>query len=92
MVLYDVHKKGFIDMVKGLLACFNKVFEVFKYLWSNSFVSNAIYHRKIITRKNKAIIRQKNQSAKKNVNSFLINTRVKTKKGKIPSFGFGVAE
>ena len=36
MVLYDMHKKGFIDMVKGLLACFNKVFEVFKYLWSNS--------------------------------------------------------
>ena len=31
-----MHKKGFIDMVKGLLACFNKVFEVFKYLWSNS--------------------------------------------------------
>ena len=29
-------KKGFIEMVKGLLACFNKVFEVFKYLWSNS--------------------------------------------------------
>ena len=24
-----MHKKGFIDMVKGLLACFNKVFEVF---------------------------------------------------------------
>ena len=28
-VPYDMHKKGFIDMVKGLLACFNKVFEVF---------------------------------------------------------------
>ena len=39
-----------------------------------------------------AIIKQKNQSAQKNVNSFLINTRVNTKKGKIPSFGFGVAE
>ena len=36
---------GFIDMVKGLLAWLNKVF------WSNSFVSNAIYRRKIITRK-----------------------------------------
>ena len=35
-VLYDMHKKGFIDMVKGLRACFNKVFEVLKYLWSNS--------------------------------------------------------
>ena len=35
-VLYDMHKKGFIDMVKGLLAYFNSVFEVFKYLWSNS--------------------------------------------------------
>ena len=31
-----MHKKGFIDMVKGPLACCNKVFEVFKYLWSNS--------------------------------------------------------
>ena len=24
MVLYDMHKKGFIDMVKGLLACLTK--------------------------------------------------------------------
>ena len=47
---------------------------------------------KIITRKNKAIAKQNNQSAHKNVNSFLLNTRVKTKKGKIPSFGFGVME
>ena len=39
--------KGFI-MVKGLLACFNKVFEVFKYLWSNSehFVYFVNYRRK----------------------------------------------
>ena len=43
-------------------------------------------------KKNKAIIKLKNQSAQKNVNSFLLNTRVKTKKGKIPNFGFGVAE
>ena len=35
-VLYDMHKKGSIDMVKGLLACCNEVFEVFKYPWSNS--------------------------------------------------------
>ena len=42
--------------------------------------------------KNKAIAKQNNQSAQKNVNLFLLNTRVKTKKGKIPSFGFGVAE
>ena len=42
--------------------------------------------------KNKVIIKQKNQSAQKNVNLFLLNTRVKTKKGKIPSFGFGVME
>ena len=41
---------------------------------------------------NKAVIKQKNQSAQKNVNSFLLNTRVKTMKGKIPSFGLGVAE
>ena len=50
-VPYGMHKKGFIDMVKGLLAWLNKVFWVFKVFWSNSFVSNAIYHRKIITRK-----------------------------------------
>ena len=50
-MLYDMHKKGFIDMVKGLLAWLNKVFWVFKVFWSNSFVSNAIYRRKIITRK-----------------------------------------
>ena len=46
-----MHKKGFINMVKGLLAWLNKVFWVFKVFWSNSFVSNAIYRRKIITRK-----------------------------------------
>ena len=86
-----MHKKGSIDMVKGLLAWL-KVFWVFKVFWSNSFVSNAIYRRKNNNEKNKAIIKQKNQSAQKNVNSFLLNTRVKTKKGKIPSFGFGVAE
>ena len=59
---------------------------VFKVFWFYSFVGNAIYRRKIIARKNKAIIKQKNQNAQKNVNSFLLNTRVKTKKGKIPSF------
>ena len=44
----NMHKKGFIDMVKGLLACFNKVFEVFNYLWSNSehFVYFVNYRRK----------------------------------------------
>ena len=78
-----MNKRGV--MVKGLLAWLSKVFWVFKVFWSNSFVSNAIYRRKIITRKNKAIINQKN------VNLFLLNTRVKTKKGKIPIFGFGVA-
>ena len=43
-----MHKKGFIDMVKGLLAYFNKVFEVFKYLWSNSehFVYFVNYRQK----------------------------------------------
>ena len=46
-----MHKKGFIDMVKGLLAWLSKVFLVFKVFWSNSFVSNAIYPCKIITRK-----------------------------------------
>src|SRR3954470_5466462 len=43
---YVMHKKGFIDMVKGLLAWLNKVLGVFKVFWSNSFVSNAIYRRK----------------------------------------------
>ena len=52
-----MHKKGFIGMVKGLLVWLNKVFWVFKVFWSNSFVSNTIYHRKIIMRKNKAIIK-----------------------------------
>ena len=43
-----MHKKGFLDMVKGLLSCFNKVFEVFKYIWSNSehFVYFVNYRRK----------------------------------------------
>ena len=48
-VPYDMHKRGFLDMVKGLLAWLNKVFWVFKVFCS--FVSNAIYCRKIITRK-----------------------------------------
>ena len=46
-----MHKKGCIDMVKGLLARLNEVFWVFKVFWSNFFVSNAIYRRKIIMRK-----------------------------------------
>ena len=44
-------KKGFIDMVKGLLAWLSKVFWVFKVFWSNSFVSNTIYRCNITTRK-----------------------------------------
>ena len=46
-VLYDMHKKGFIDMVKGLLALVFKVFKVFKYLWSISehFVYFVNYRR-----------------------------------------------
>ena len=47
-VLYDMHKKGFIDMVKGLLALVFKVFKVFKYLWSISehFAYFVNYRRK----------------------------------------------
>ena len=47
-VLYDMHKKGFIDMVKGLLALVFNVFKVFKYLWSISkhFVYFVNYRRK----------------------------------------------
>ena len=43
--------KRFHGMVKVLLAWLSKVFWVFKVFWSNSFVSNTIYCRKIITRK-----------------------------------------
>ena len=32
------------------------------------------------------MVKQKNQSAQKNVNLFWLNTRLKAKKGKIPSF------
>ena len=46
-----MHKEGFIDMVKGLLAWLGKVFRVFKVFWSNSFVNNAFCRRKITTRK-----------------------------------------
>ena len=38
------------------------------------------------------MVKQKNQSAQKNVNLFLINTRGKYNKGKITSYGFGVVE
>ena len=40
--------------------------------------------------KNKAIIKQKNQSAQKNVNLFLLNTRLKTKKGKFLVLDLGL--
>src|SRR4051812_33483440 len=91
-VLYDMHKSSFIDMVKGLLAWLSKVFvglqgflvQLLRWQRNLSSQNNS--------EKNKAIIKQKNQSAQENVNSFLLNTRVKTKKGKIPSFGFGVME
>ena len=87
-----MHKKGFIDMVKGLLAWLSKVF-----LGLQSFLVQLLNRKRNLSsqnnnEKNKAIIKQKNQSAQKNINSFLLNTRVKTKKGKIPSFGFGVME
>ena len=86
-----MHKKGFIDMVKGLLAWLSKVFWVFKVFWSNSLLAT----QSIVANNNekiKAIIKQKNQCAQKNFNSFLLNTRVKNKKGKIPRFGLGVAQ
>lgn len=35
-MLYDMHKSSFLDMVKGLLACFSKVFEVFPRFSSTS--------------------------------------------------------
>ena len=92
MVLYDMHKKGFIDIVKGLLALVFIVFKYFSFFLSNYFVKYGIYSSQKKWRENKVIVKQKNQSAQKNVNLFLINTRGKSKKGKIPSFGFGVKE
>ena len=82
-------------MVKGLLALVGLVFKVFKslsFFFSNYFVKYGIYSSQKKQRGKKAIVKQKKQSAQKNVNLFLLNTRMKTKKGKIPSFGFGVAE
>ena len=35
-----MHKKGFINMVKGLLACFNKVFEVFNIFGPTPSISS----------------------------------------------------
>ena len=60
-----MHKKGCLDMVKGLLAWLSKVFWVFKVFWSNSFVSNAIYRRENNNEKNKAIIKQKTKVLRK---------------------------
>ena len=87
-----MHKKGFIDMVKRA-ACLAQQ----SLLGLQSLLVQLLRQQRNLSsqnnnKKNKAIIKQKNQSAQKNVNSFLLNTRLKTKKGKIPSFGFGVAE
>ena len=38
-----MHKKGFIDMVKGLLALVFKVFKSFSFLLANYFVKYMIY-------------------------------------------------
>ena len=38
-----MHKKGFIDMVKGLLTLVFKVFKSFSFLLSNYFVKYGIY-------------------------------------------------
>ena len=38
-----MHKKGFIDMVKGLLALVFKVFKSFSFFLSNYFVKYGIY-------------------------------------------------
>ena len=37
-VLYDMHKKGFIDMVKGLLALLFKFFKSFSFFFFSNFV------------------------------------------------------
>ena len=70
MVLYDMHKKGFIDMVKGLIALVFEVFNSFLFL-SNYFVKYGIYSSQKKWRENNVIVKQKNQSAQKNVNLFL---------------------
>ena len=87
-----MHKKGFLDMVKGLLAWLSKVF-----LGLQSFLVQLPHRQRNLSwknnkEKNKVTIKQKYQSAQKNVNSFFLNTSVKIKKGKIPSFGLGVEE
>lgn len=68
-VLYDVHIKDFLNMVKGLLALVGLVFKVFKsfsFLFSNNFVKYRIYSsQKKHQEKNKAIVKQKNQIAQK---------------------------
>ena len=58
---------------------------------SPTTLSNTGSIRRKRNNEKKAIVKQKNQSAQKNVNIFLLNTREETKKG-IPSFGFGVKE
>ena len=42
-VPYDMHKKGFLDMVKGLLALVFKVFKSFSFFFSSYFVKYGIY-------------------------------------------------
>ena len=63
-VLYDMHKKGFIDMVKGLIALVFEVFNSFLFL-SNYFLKYGIYSSQKKWRENKAIAKQKNKVLKK---------------------------
>ena len=84
MVLYDMHRFHRHGQRAACLAQQSLLVQLLRQQRNLSSQNN--------NEKNKAIIKQKNQSAQKNVNSFLLNTTVKTKKGKIPSFGFGVAE
>ena len=91
-VLYDMHKK--VSRYGQRAACLAQQ----SLLGLQSLLVQLLRQQRSLSsqnnneKKNKAIIKQKNQSAQKNVNSFLLNTRVNTKKGKIPSFWFGVAE
>src|SRR6187399_1908421 len=82
-------------MVKGLLAWIGLVFKVFKSFSFSSFSNFVKYDIYTSHHNNGKIgpqIKQKNQSAQKNVNLFLLNTRGKTKMEKILSWSFGVTE
>jgi len=59
-----MHKKGFIDMIKGMLALVFKVFKSFSFFFSNYLVKHGIYSSQQNNEK-KAIIKQKTKMLRK---------------------------